>query len=116
MSQCLHKSLILNFHSSPISSPFLNFRKSSFKRHPDSSKPFVSLKIFFSIPLNIAEGVGKRSTNDKKRFFAIARGSALECGAIIDSCKVLNLISEKQFVISKELLVRIVCMLSKLSS
>ena len=37
-----------------------------------------------SIPLNIAEGNGKRSLKDRSRFFDIARGSALECAAIQD--------------------------------
>src|SRR5213594_936430 len=34
-----------------------------------------------SIPLNIAEGNGKFSPNDRARFFEIARGSALESAA-----------------------------------
>ena len=34
-----------------------------------------------SIPLNIADGNGKRSLKDRSRFFDIARGSALECAA-----------------------------------
>ena len=37
-----------------------------------------------SIPLNIAEGNGKRSPRDRARYFEIARGSALECAAIQD--------------------------------
>jgi len=37
-----------------------------------------------SIPLNLAEGSGKMSNRDKLRFYAIARGSAMECAAICD--------------------------------
>ena len=37
-----------------------------------------------SIPLNIAEGCGRLEEKDRKRFFAIARGSAMECAAIAD--------------------------------
>ena len=37
-----------------------------------------------SIPLNIAEGAGKPTDKDRSRFHAIARGSAMECGAILD--------------------------------
>ena len=41
-----------------------------------------------SIPLNIAEGVGKPTGPDRSRFHAVARGSALECGAVLDVCRV----------------------------
>ena len=37
-----------------------------------------------SIPLNIAEAAGKSSAKDRAHFHAIARGSAMECGAILD--------------------------------
>jgi four helix bundle protein len=33
-----------------------------------------------SIVLNIAEGAGKLRQADKQRYFAIARGSVMECG------------------------------------
>ena len=37
-----------------------------------------------SIPLNIAEGNGKSTVPDRRRYFEIALGSALECAAIQD--------------------------------
>ncbi len=37
-----------------------------------------------SIPLNLAEGAGRFSKNDKKRFYRIAFASLRECQAIID--------------------------------
>lgn len=68
----------------------------------------------FSIPLNIAEGAGKVSPRDRSRFHAIARGSAMECGAIIDIIALLNAAPVDDLVDSKALLVRIVSMLSKM--
>ena len=37
-----------------------------------------------SIPLNLAEGRGRRTLTDQKHFFQIAFGSARECKAILD--------------------------------
>ena len=67
-----------------------------------------------SIALNIAEGAGKQSPADKRRFYAIARGSALECAAILDIVKLLIQGQEILIADSKILLHRIVSMLSKL--
>ena len=68
-----------------------------------------------SIPLNIAESSGKPTTADRKRFAGIARGSAMECGAILDACRILELADDEQIEQGKQLLVRIVSMLSRMS-
>jgi four helix bundle protein len=67
-----------------------------------------------SIVLNIAEGAGRRSRADKARFYGIARGSANECGAVIDLLRVRGLANETACSQARELLVRIVQMLTKL--
>ena len=68
-----------------------------------------------SIPANIAEGVGRTSITDQKRFFAIARRSANESAAHYDVLYVAELINEQQLRYAKKYLVRIVAMLTKLS-
>ena len=40
--------------------------------------------------LNIAEAQGRSSPGEAARAYAIARGSAMECAAIIDAARVLN--------------------------
>ena len=67
-----------------------------------------------SIILNIAEATGRTTKLDNRRHFAIARGSALECAAVLDACFILDLIEKQQMQNGKELLVAIVAMLSKL--
>jgi four helix bundle protein len=61
-----------------------------------------------SIPLNIADGNGKFSPNDRARFFEIARGSALECAAALDVLVARELARPEQITPAKESLVRIV--------
>ena len=68
-----------------------------------------------SIPLNIAEGAGKRTKADCRKFFDIARGSAMECGAAMDVCLILSMIDDKRQKAAKDLLHRIVAMLTKLA-
>ena len=68
-----------------------------------------------SIVLNIAEACGKTSPKDNSRFFLIARGSAMECGAALDACRVLDLTEDELLVQGKKLIVRIVSMLTKMS-
>jgi len=67
-----------------------------------------------SIPLNIAEASGKVSTNDRAKFFAIARGSAMECGAILDCIDVLHPCCREEVSSSRILIQRTVAMLSRL--
>ena len=67
-----------------------------------------------SIPLNIAEASGRTGSLENARHFAIARGSALESGAILDACKALSLIDEDNFKETKRLIVDVVSMLSRL--
>jgi four helix bundle protein len=68
-----------------------------------------------SIPLNIGEAAGKPSELGRKRFFANARGSAMECNAILDVLRVLEIYpQEVDLDAGKELLNRIVGMLTKL--
>ncbi|HMP77162.1 MAG TPA: four helix bundle protein [Kiritimatiellia bacterium] len=67
-----------------------------------------------SIPLNIAEGNGKATDGDRRRYFEIARGSALECGAIQDvlvECGAFDRASSEE---QKLVLDRIVAMLTRL--
>ena len=45
-----------------------------------------------SIPLNIGEGAGKSTPADQAKHYVIARGSAMECGAIFDAALVLRLL------------------------
>ena len=67
-----------------------------------------------SIPLNIAEGNGKKSLKDKNRFFEIARGSALECAAIHDVLVSYEAIDLELNRVGKTNLKRIVSMLTRL--
>lgn len=68
-----------------------------------------------SIPLNIAEGNGKRSLKDRARFLDIARGSALECAAIQDVLVVSDGLSRETDHKLKSRLVRIVAMLTRMA-
>ena len=67
-----------------------------------------------AIPLNIAEGNGKATEGDRRRYFEIARGSALECSAAQDVLEVCGAISPAENFHGKDLLDRIVAMRTRL--
>lgn len=50
-----------------------------------------------SILLNIAEGTGRMTFNDKRSFFTIARSSVFECIAILDTVVSLGYIKEEKY-------------------
>ena len=68
-----------------------------------------------SIPLNIAEGNGKRSFADRRRYFEIARGSAVESAATLDVLVCTKAFEKAHIESGKVLLVRIVSMLSRMT-
>ena len=59
------------------------------------------------MPLNIAEGAGEYATDEKIRFYRMAKRSATECAGILDVCHRLELIGENQYVKGCERLIRI---------
>jgi four helix bundle protein len=66
--------------------------------------------------LRIAEGMGASfKSADQKRYFRSARGSALECAAVLDICRVRRLVPAGQIEQGRTLLGRIVSMLTRLS-
>lgn len=95
---------------------FLGLANSVIDQLPSGSKVIIDQldRAALSIVLNIAEGVGKRSSADKHKFFASARGSAMECGGIFDVLKIQRKLTEDVYLQAKRLLVRIVQMLTKM--
>jgi len=67
-----------------------------------------------SIPLNIAEAAGRTGQADAARTYAIARGSAMECAAVLDALLVLTVVEPETHQRGCELLERIVAMLTRL--
>lgn len=67
-----------------------------------------------SSPLNIAEAAGRTSRAEAARHYAIARGSAMECAAVLDALKVLCSVDETLYKRGIDLIEREVAMLTKL--
>ncbi len=60
-----------------------------------------------SIPLNIAEGNGKGTNADRRRFFETVCGSALECAAIQDCLEVCEALASVESKDGKAILSRV---------
>lgn len=67
-----------------------------------------------SIVANIAEGQGVRTAKERDRHLGIARGSAMECGALLDACRLRGICSAEQLKNGKQLLFRVVSMLTRM--
>lgn len=69
-----------------------------------------------SVVLNISEGAGRRSRKDKRRHYAIARGSAMEVAAALDLVAGRRIAGESEVLQVRTLYVRVIQMLTKLDS
>lgn len=67
-----------------------------------------------SIVLNIAEGCGRFARPEKAHFYLIARGSAMECAAVLDLALARGLVSAAAYRHGRGRLVRVVQMLTRL--
>ena len=65
-----------------------------------------------SVAANIAEACGRFPGKERTRFMAIARGSATECGALIDLCQLK--VPHRLTPAAKRDVVRVVQMLTRL--
>ena len=81
-------------------------KAASAKKHLDEASS--------SIPNNIAEGNGKWSKKDRKKFLEVARGSALECASCLDILVAKRRISTDRVIEGKEKLRSIVNLLTKM--
>jgi four helix bundle protein len=74
----------------------------------------------YSVVLNIAEGSGRSSANDRRNFFTISRASIFECVAILDIMKLENRIDDVKYLrnltISAELSKMLYVMIRNLKS
>jgi four helix bundle protein len=69
-----------------------------------------------SIALNVAEGAARRSGRERRRFYEIARGSAAECGALIDVLLARGLVTAEAARDARHKVLRLVQMLSKMQA
>jgi len=73
------------------------------------------LRATASVPLNIAEGSGERAPGRRAYFYRIARSSANEIASALDHLVDMDLLNADAIVPAKQLVVRVVSMLVKLT-
>lgn len=69
-----------------------------------------------SIVLNVAEGAGEFSKDEKQRFYRMARRSATETAAVLDILDQRKAVSPEPIQTARDLVVRVVSMLARLAS
>jgi four helix bundle protein len=67
-----------------------------------------------SVALNIAEGCGRWTRADKAHFYTVARGSTMECAAVLDVLLSRGLLPLAAHRHARGLLIRVTQMLTKL--
>lgn len=70
---------------------------SNFPTHELHSMTNQLRRASYSIPSNVAEGCGKESQKEFKRYLSIVSGSIKECECFLILARDLNYISEEQF-------------------
>ena len=73
--------MLKNFRTYQLAVNF--YRQTQCQKLPSALRDQFA-KAASSIALNLAEGTGRRTKADQKRFFTIAMGSLRECQAILD--------------------------------
>jgi four helix bundle protein len=74
-----------------------------------------AMRALVSVVHNIAEGHGRESVGDQRRYYAIARGSANEAGAAIRIIYRCGALDEKSHEAIRSRLIRVVQMLNKMT-
>jgi four helix bundle protein len=87
------------------------------KSFPKEEKFSLSTQLWrasYSIPVNIAEGCGRGSDKELKRFLQYAMGSACECEYLLLLIIEINLLTKKEYNQLSKKIVEIKKMLAKL--
>jgi four helix bundle protein len=93
---------------------FMIYRESRSIRTSDEDLRRQLRRAAISVPANIAEGCGRRSPADYRRFLDIALGSAEETTYLLDLAGRLNLLTGPGYDASRNLATRVVKILQKL--